>query len=118
MRTIFGRRLRLGDYRIKARIYCGFGVVLAVAALLAASGAWQFSRVGRQIDRLAGAAEDVTRNLEVTRIAEALRRIGLQYKTMGDEAAVAEFAEEAGHAALLLDAAAKAAHDEAQQIYQ
>src|SRR6266404_5205931 len=88
--SVFRISARLSDYRIKTRIHLGFGAVILLGAGVAASGIWEFTALGRQVDRLVAASDNVTRNLEVNRIAEALRRTGLQYKLTGDETAVQE----------------------------
>ncbi|HZS85605.1 MAG TPA: methyl-accepting chemotaxis protein [Stellaceae bacterium] len=110
--------MRLSDYRIKTRIYTGFGAVILIGLGVAICGVWQFTMLGRRVDRLVAASDNVTRNLEVNRITEAMRRIGLRYKTTGDEAGVKEFAEDASKAEALLGEAADATlSDERRQTY-
>ncbi|MBV9522523.1 MAG: HAMP domain-containing protein [Alphaproteobacteria bacterium] len=111
--------MRLSDYRIKSRIRIGFGTVILVSAVIAVAGAWQFTRLGRQTDRLVAAADTVVRNLEVNRLAEAMRRIGLQYKTSPEAGAVAEFADTAALAIRLLGEAAEATPAQTRrQLYE
>jgi methyl-accepting chemotaxis protein len=108
-------RLRLNEFRIRTRIHLGFGAVIVLAAVVAISGIWQFLALGHQLDRLVATSDTVAGNLQVTRIAEGLHRIGLQYKVDGDENLATEFSGEAAKAADLLAAGAKDAVSENQQ---
>jgi methyl-accepting chemotaxis protein len=110
--------MRFSDYRIRTRIYVGFGAVIVLGALVTLFGIWQFSTVGREVDGLVASGAGVARNLEVNRIVEGMRRAALKYKTGGDEGAIKEFTDGAARAtSLLQEAAALAASDEQRQIY-
>jgi methyl-accepting chemotaxis protein len=109
--------MRFSDYRIRTRIYLGFGAVIVLGALVTLFGIWQFTNVGGEVDRLVASGAGVARNLEVNRIVEALRRAALKYKTGGDESAIKDFADGAARAtSLLQEAATLAASDEQRQI--
>jgi methyl-accepting chemotaxis protein len=113
------RAVKFSDYRIRTRIYVGFGAVILLGAIVAGFGVWQFTALGRDVNRLVAAGSDVTRNLEVNRIIEAMRRAALKYKTSGDESAIKDFADGATQASGLLDLAGKAtASDEQRPIYE
>src|SRR5258708_19030941 len=86
-------RVNFSNFRIRTRIYAGFGAVILLGAAVTGFGVWQFTTLGQDVDRLVAAGADVSRGLEVNRIVELLRRAALQYKTSGDEAATKEFAE-------------------------
>ncbi len=110
--------VRFSDYRIRTRIYAGFGAVILLGAIVAGFGVWQFTALGEDVDRLVAAGADVTRNLEVNRIVEAMRRAALRYKTGGDEAAIKDFADGAAQTSARLAEAAKATgSDEQRTIY-
>jgi methyl-accepting chemotaxis protein len=110
--------MRFSDYRIRTRIYVGFGAVIVLGALVTLFGIWQFSTVGREVDGLVASGAGVARNLEVNRIVEGMRRAALKYKTGGDEGAIKEFTDGAARAtSLLQEAAALTASDEQRQIY-
>ncbi len=110
--------VRFSDYRIRTRIYAGFGAVILLGAIVAGFGVWQFTALGEDVDRLVAAGADVTRNLEVNRIVEAMRRAALRYKTGGDEAAIKDFADGVAQTSARLAEAAKATgSDEQRTIY-
>jgi methyl-accepting chemotaxis protein len=110
--------VKFGDFRIRTRIYAGFGAVILLGAAVTGFGVWQFSALGQDVGRLVAAGADVSRSLEVNRMVELLRRAALKYKTSGDEAAVKEFAEGMARATARLDEAATAtAADEQRKIY-
>jgi methyl-accepting chemotaxis protein len=101
-------RMKLSDFRIRSRIYAGFGAVILLGAAVTGFGVWQFTALGQDVDRLVAAGADVSRGLEVNRIVEVLRRAALKYKTSGDEAATKEFADGMAQATARLDEAATA----------
>ncbi len=111
--------MKFSDYRIRTRIYVGFGAVILLGAAVAGFGTWQFTTLGREVGRLAASGGDVARNLEVNRLVEAMRRAALKYKTSGDDGAIKDFADGATQAAARLNEAATATASDAQrQIYQ
>ncbi|HEX3500005.1 MAG TPA: HAMP domain-containing methyl-accepting chemotaxis protein [Stellaceae bacterium] len=110
--------VKFSDFRIRTRIYTGFGAVILLGAVVAGFGVWQFTALANDVDRLVFAGADVTRNLQVTRIVEAMRRAALRYKTSGDEAAIKDFADgvtqTSGH---LAEAAKTTISDQQREIY-
>jgi methyl-accepting chemotaxis protein len=109
---------RFGDYRIRTRIYNGFGAVILLGAAVTGFGVWQIGALGNDVDRLVTAGTDVSRSLEVNRIVELLRRAALKYKTSGDEAAIKEFADGMARATARLDEATTAtSSDDQRKIY-
>jgi methyl-accepting chemotaxis protein len=115
MKLRFKLRVKFSDFRIRTRIYAGFGAVILLGAAVTGFGVWQFSALGQDVDRLVSAGAGVSRSLEVNRVVELLRRSALKYKTSGDEAAVKEFADGMTRATARLDEATKAAADDAQR---
>ena len=69
--------MRLSDYRIKARIYVGFGALIVLAAAIAALGVWQLRTIEGQVHRLVAVSEDAARNLQVSQLVESMRRVSL-----------------------------------------
>src|ERR1700722_7538612 len=111
--------MRLSDFRIRTRIQGGFGLVILVGVAVALAGIWQMTNFGRQVDRLVLAGATVNHSLEVNRLAEAMRRVSLEYKTSLDPNTIGEFSTDVAQAAALLAAAAGAsASDEQRQAYQ
>src|SRR5260370_18644135 len=110
--------MRFSDYRMREGVERGLGAVLVGGALGTVLGIWQFSTVGREVDRLAASGGGGGRKLEVNRIVEAMRRAALKYKTGGDEGAIKEFADGTARAtSLLQEAATLTASDAQRQIY-
>jgi methyl-accepting chemotaxis protein len=107
--------MRLSDYRIKARIYAGFGALIVLAAAIAALGVWQLRTIEGQVHRLVTVSEDASRNLQVSQLVEAMRRVSLVYKTRADERATTDFGDDQLLANDLLSTAAKAATSETQR---
>jgi methyl-accepting chemotaxis protein len=113
------RAVKFSNYRIRTRIYVGFGAVILLGAIVAGFGVWQFTALGKNVNQLVTAGSDVNRNLEVTRIIEAMRRAALTYKTSGEDGAIKDFADGAARASGLLDAAGKTTiSDEQRPIYE
>jgi methyl-accepting chemotaxis protein len=111
--------MRLNDLRIRTRIQGGFGLVILVGVVVALAAIWQITDFGRQLDRLVGAGATVSRSLEVSRLAEAMRRVSLDYKTALDPNAIGEFAADVDRAAsLLTEAGAASQSAEQRQAYQ
>ena len=107
--------MRFGEIRINTRIYVGFGAVIALAAVLAILSVSQLMGVGAQFSRLIGVSDNAARSLEVDRLADSLRRLGLKYQVDGDDAAAQNFDAASTRATSLLDEAAKHATSEEQR---
>jgi methyl-accepting chemotaxis protein len=111
--------MRLSDFRIRTRIRGGFGLVNLVGVAVALAAIWQMTNFGREVDRLVSAGASDSHSVEVNRLAEAMRRASLDYKTSLDPAAIAEFSIDVTQAAALLAAAAATSpSDEQRRTYQ
>jgi methyl-accepting chemotaxis protein len=111
--------MRLSDFRIRTRIRGGFGLVNLVGVVVALAAIWQMTSFGREVDRLVSAGATVNHSLEVNRLAEAMRRASLEFKTTLDPRAIDEFSADVTQAATLLAAAARTSAADAQrQTYQ
>jgi methyl-accepting chemotaxis protein len=110
--------MRFSDYKIKTRIYAGFGALVMMAAAVAVFGFFQLGDIDRQVTRFVGIAGNSARNLEVQHIAEKMRRNVLKYQTSQDEAAIPEFDADQAKAIELLAAATKATvSEERRRLY-
>src|SRR5579885_210283 len=110
--------MRLSDYRIKTRIYIGFGALIAIAAGVAAVGVTQLGTIDRQIVKFVSVAGNTSRNLEVQHIAERMRRVALKYQTTQDASFAKQFDADEARTLELLDAAAKATiSEERRRLY-
>ena len=107
--------MRIREIRINARIYAGFGAVIALAAALAVLSISQLVGVGGQFTRLADVSDNAARSLEVDRLADSLRRLGLKYQVDGDEAAAQKFDTASTQGVTILGEAAKHATSEDQR---
>ncbi len=104
--------LTLNRFRIKVRINAGFGILIAIALLMAAVGGWELTTIGREVGGLWSVSENASRNQQVVALAEKMRRLTLRLKTNWDDATVAQYKEANGKAEELLAAAAQAALSE------
>ena len=104
------RCVRLSDFRIKFRIYAGFGALILLSATVAGIGVWQLLSLDRQVRSMVTVSENAARNLQTGRLVETLRRLGAVYKDSGDEDAAATFGNRQQLAGNLL--AKSAASDE------
>jgi methyl-accepting chemotaxis protein len=102
-----------------ARIYLGFGTLMALGLAVAAFGVWQLSTVSGQVGRLTQVSENTVRMLEVGKLLETIRRAGLRYKTVGGDDPIKELTDSQSAATDLLAAGAKAARlDERRRVYE
>jgi methyl-accepting chemotaxis protein len=110
--------MRLSDYRIKSRIYAGFGALIVLGTAVALIGVWQMLTLDQQVRRMVDVSENAARNLQASRLVETMRRAGIIYKTTGNEDATTDFGDSELQATDLLTKG-KAAADTSQlgQLY-
>jgi methyl-accepting chemotaxis protein len=99
--------LKLNQFRIRSRLYSGFGALIVITLLLAGFGGWQLSKIGGQSDHLVAVSENAARNLEVSVLTQKMRRLNLRFKTLGDDSAIKDFNTAQTEAGELLATAAK-----------
>jgi methyl-accepting chemotaxis protein len=110
--------INLNRFRIKSRIYIGFGALIVICAVLAIFGGWKLTTINGQVGKLFAISENAARNLEVSKLAEVMRRASTRFKGMGDESMVKDFDDAQKQAVDVLAAAAKATtSDERRAIY-
>jgi hypothetical protein len=110
--------ITLNRFRIKVRINAGFGILIAIALLMAAVGGWELTTIGREVGRLWTVSETASRNQQVVGLAEKMRRLSLRLKTTWDDAAVAQYKEAHEKAAELLAIAAQSTlSEDRRQMY-
>jgi methyl-accepting chemotaxis protein len=83
--------IKLNQFRIKSRIYSGFGLLIVITVAVAGYGTWQLSSIGGQINHLSVVSSGASRGQEVTQLVVGMRRLALRLKTLGDESTVPEF---------------------------
>ncbi|HZB90792.1 MAG TPA: HAMP domain-containing methyl-accepting chemotaxis protein [Stellaceae bacterium] len=111
-----GRRFRLSNYRIKFRLYAGFGALVVLGTVIALVGVWQMRALDGQVRDMVVVSENAARNQQTSRLVETLRRIGAVYKITGDEDEAAEFGSRALLASNLLQKSA-ASNEDLSDLY-
>jgi methyl-accepting chemotaxis protein len=110
--------MRLSDYRIKSRIYAGFGALIILGTAVALIGVWQMLTLDQQVRRMVEVSENASRNLQASRLVETMRRAGIIYKTTGNEDATTDFGDSQLQATDLLNKGkAAAGSDQLRQLY-
>jgi methyl-accepting chemotaxis protein len=110
--------MRLSNYRIKSRIYAGFGALIILGTAVALVGVWQMLTLDQQVRRMVDVSENAARNLQASRLVETMRRAGLIYKTTGNDDATTDFGDSQLQASDLLNKGkAAAGSDQLRQLY-
>jgi methyl-accepting chemotaxis protein len=86
--------MRLSNFRIRSRLYAGFGALILIGALVAGIGVWQLGVIDARVTRMVEVFENSTRNLQVSQIVERLRWVAGIYKASGDERATTDFTDD------------------------
>ncbi|HUC64729.1 MAG TPA: methyl-accepting chemotaxis protein [Stellaceae bacterium] len=111
--------MRLSDYRIKSRIYAGFGALIILGTAVALIGVWQMLTLDQQVRRMVEVSENASRNLQASRLVETMRRAGIIYKTTGNEDATTDFGDSDLQATDLFNKGKAAADSEQlRQLYE
>jgi hypothetical protein len=98
----------LDRFRVRTRIYAGFGLLVFLGCVLAGFAVWQMQSVGLEAGKMNALAANITRVLETWRQLEAMRRTQVEYRIDATDAAMQEFASAKAKALELLDASGKA----------
>ncbi|WP_315723793.1 MULTISPECIES: methyl-accepting chemotaxis protein [unclassified Bradyrhizobium] len=93
--------------KIKTRLYFGFGVLVALALLLAGFGLWQSGVVSGRVEQLGAEAQNALRVGKISSEMQAIRRALLRYQFDQDAAAFAEAEQRLNATETLLQAALK-----------
>ena len=80
--------MRLNRLKLQARVFTGFGTLIALGLALAGFGLWQLSGVGSEADTMAKLAANVALVFDSTHRLEAIRRAELRLRLDGDEGAL------------------------------
>jgi methyl-accepting chemotaxis protein len=109
---------QLNRYRIRSRIYVGFGTLVVLILGLALFCIVQLTNIKGAVDKLSSLSGGV-RVIETGRLLETLRRTAQAYDANEEDSAIHEFATARSQASELVNAAAKATlSPERFQIYQ
>src|SRR5882672_7002343 len=95
-------------FRIKGRLYGGFGVLVVFVVALAGFAVWKMSAIQGEVNKMTALSENTMRASQVAVNIHAIRRAILRYNFDADEASYKESAERETKAIALLQDAAKA----------
>jgi len=98
----------LDRLRITARIYGGFGLLVALGFAVAAISIWQFATVGRHFETYETVTGNVVSGLQVEGLVNDMQRLALRYRISGEDQNIKDFADAHKQAAALLQDAARA----------
>jgi methyl-accepting chemotaxis protein len=101
--------------KVSARIYLGFGVMLTLGMCVAGIGLFQFARVGQHVERSALLSANLHRVLDSSRNLATLRYDETNFELTGDEASLAEHADNEASAKSLLGTLVHTALTEARR---
>jgi methyl-accepting chemotaxis protein len=108
----------VNNWRIGAKIFAGFGVVIALLIAVAATSYSQLKFTGGNVDGMARANDRLQNILEVAEAVETMRARFLRYRTSHEQTEIAQFNAAAQEALSRIDANAKVAPtDEARALY-
>ena len=107
------------NFRIRGRLYGGFGALLLFCTALAGFAVWQLLSIGDQIETMTLQSRNAVRADVIGTELQAIRGAILRYNFDQDEPSFAEAGERLSHVADLIEQAAKAANsDERRATYR
>ena len=92
----------LNRFLIKWRIFGGFGLIVALAIVMALYGLWALSGIGTNVDESTRLARNAVSVLEASRSLEAIRRVATRFTIAPDAALAKEFTDNADNVEDLL----------------
>jgi methyl-accepting chemotaxis protein len=95
-------------FRIKGRLYGGFGVLVVFVLALAGFAVWKMSTIQGQVGKMTALSANAIRASDIAVNLQAIRRAILRYNFDADEASFKEAAEREAKTVVLLQEAAKA----------
>ena len=107
------------NFRIRGRLYGGFGALLIFCTALAGFAVWQLLSIRDQIETMTVQSRNAVRADVIGTELQAIRRAILRYNFDQDEPSFAEAGERLSHVADLIEEAGKTAtSDERRAIYR
>jgi methyl-accepting chemotaxis protein len=107
------------NFRIRGRLYGGFGALLVCCTALAGFAVWQLQSIRDQIDTMTVQSRNAVRADVIGTELQAIRRAILRYNFDQDEPSFVEAGERLSHVADLIEEAEKAANsDERRATYR
>jgi len=97
--------MSLPEFRIRGRLYGGFGVLMVFVLVLAAFAVWKMWTMQEEVTRLSSYTANTMRVLEIANNLQAIRAAVLHYEFDGDQASYSEAAQRETKTIELLQAA-------------
>jgi methyl-accepting chemotaxis protein len=105
-------------FKVRTRIFIGFGALIALSLILAGFGAYQLSRVGSESSKMGALAGNVSRVLDATYRLEAIRRVENRLRLAVDESEMTEAKDTIAQMQTLLTAAGQVTlSEERRRVY-
>jgi methyl-accepting chemotaxis protein len=114
--TPAGNFMRFNRFRLRTRIFFGFGLLIALLLGIAAFGSYGLSAVGQQIGKMDVISGNVRRVQEVTMRLEVIRRGLTRYRIDADDQALRDVNDAIARASKLLTEAALVALSEQRRV--
>jgi methyl-accepting chemotaxis protein len=99
--------MRFGRFRLRTRIFLGFGMLIALLLGIAAFGSYGLSLVGDEVDKMDAVAGNANRSEELALRMEVIRRGLASYRTDPDADLLTEVTEAEARVATLLTQSAE-----------
>jgi len=105
-------RMSLFDFRIRGRLYGGFGALILFCAALAGFGVWQLQAIQDSVGSMTTQSNNTIRAVQISSELQAIRRAILRYAFDHDEASFIEAEKRLGDISVLLDGAVRETRSE------
>jgi methyl-accepting chemotaxis protein len=110
--------MSLLNFRIRARLFGGFGMLVILGAGVSVFSVIQFGSIGAEVQRATALTGNAVRVLDAERLFESMRKDALRNQATWDEGSVRTFGESKSEVLELLTAAGRATlSEERRKIY-
>jgi methyl-accepting chemotaxis protein len=107
------------NFRIRGRLYGGFGALILFCAALAGFGVWQLSGIGDGVASMTIQSKNTIRAVQISSELQAIRRAILRYNFDHDEASFTEAEKRLADTSVLLEVAIKETRaEERRAVYR
>ena len=89
-------------FKVRTRIYSGYGAIVVLGLGVAVFGAFQLSSIATQVHKMASLSKGGSSTAQATTDLEAIRRAESQFRMDGDKGALTELRERESHARTML----------------
>jgi methyl-accepting chemotaxis protein len=110
--------MRFAAMGLRARIYSGFGLLVALGLAMAGFGYYGLSNVGAEVGKMDALAGNVSRVQEASLMLEVIRRAGTRYRIDAPESSAKDIeTAEARTTVLLVELAANTQSEQRRKLY-